>query len=965
MDLPRILGRLRAMRRLFSSACTPLRESAPGGWVKSRACAGLILCVLAASHAQTALPTGDQASLRDQRDAHAIDLPLKVMTGNPQTTPGKLAVEELRSYFGKILTNPWKVVEPAATPMLVVGTPASNPLIRQLIQQGTLVLPQGKNADQGYAIKTVDKTIYVAASTEIGLLYGCYGLLEEYGAFFQISGDCLPDRAAFQPKALNISVAPVFKYRGIMPWDNFLCGASGYNEEDWQELIMRATRMKLNKLDLHFYPGYVYYNEVWNGKAVAPQWCAQPNDFAPQGKPGARAFGGMKLFCVRTWEQNKGDPLKQAEDAQATLRRVIDYSHDRGWVVVAGFALMGPVGGDFVMTKKSVDSAGGWNTPDPLQEKNIELSLQRYRRLQQIYPNADYYWMWQSEAGGPLCREVGAELGAKEMRQRYAYWGDPRRAGDIDYAYLFWKVAQRLTPEERARLATGGWDIQHLFPGIDQDFPNEIIFASLNDAYPQSAVKEAENYKVAQHGRRAWMIAWWEFDGNEWFPQFRTSWHEKKYKKAVEFGVESVSLLGWKLSAIEHHVRYLAEFSWNPTLSAKDFYRHFVERIYGQAGAEQIASLYDVYDEWEARTPPATPADDRPMLLGAGWCSLALPDLPFAKSALSGDKWKHVVMRAGKIIEWQQRLLEEDLKSIALLRAILPSLTPAGQSWAKLLINRLEFRKIYLQAVQTSNRALLIYNEVASAQGLRAGAKAAQQETAKALRLAAQAIEKYAEEVRNRGDLGLIGQLNVQFYDIIAQLDSRFQSDSPYLTLDWKALRMIVRHRSNLTNSNCWPARDGVAELTTFIDQGNPAIRLALAGTPGAKLGSRFIRNDPIDLKEQPLMDFCLRTGTEEPVALMFQIDGKDEWFELDLVGAQGYRHADSINPALEINDGKWHRVTWNLQKLVAERIDPNIKSIKNLIVGTWANPQQPVVVEFKNVCFGSLNQLDGVELNR
>ena len=618
------------------------------------------------------------------------------------------------------------------------------------------------------------------------------------------------------------------------------------------------------------------------------------------------------------------------------------------------------------MTKKSGDPArGGWNTPDPLQEKNVELSLQRYRRLRQIYPNADYYWMWQTEAAGVGGREVGVEPGAKEMRGKYAHWGDANRAGDVDYAYLFWQVAQRLTPEERARLATGGWDIQHLFPGLDQDLPKETIFASLNNAYPAAAVKEVDNYKVAQHGRRAWMIAWWEFDGNEWFPQFRASWHEMEYKKAAEFGVEGVSLLGWKLSGIEHHVRYLAEFSWNPTLSAKDFYRQFVERIYGKAGAEKIASLYSIYDEWEARTPPASPGDDRPMLLGAGWCSLALPDVPFAKGALAADPWKHVVMRAGKIVKWQQQLLEEDRKSVALLQSVLPSLALSGQSWARLLMNRLEFRILYLQAVQALNNSFMVYDQVANAQGLQAGAKAAKQETAKALQLAAQAIEKYAEVVRNRGDLGLIGQLNVQFYDVIAQLDAGFQLDSPYLTLNWTALRMVVGHRSDLTTTNGWPMRDGVAELTPFTDQGSPAIRVALAGTPNARLGSRFVRTDAIDLEQQPLMDFCLRTTTQEPVAFMFQIEGKDDWFELDLVGTQGYRKTDRINETLEINDGQWHRVTWNLRKLVAERIDPNIKSIKTLILGTWANPQKPVVVEFKNVCFGSFNKLDGVEVNQ
>ena len=74
----------------------------------------------------------------------AEDLPLTVATGEPQTPPGRLAVEELRNYLGKIFTNPLKLAERADTPMLVLGTPASNPLIRQMVEQGKTGSAQGQ-----------------------------------------------------------------------------------------------------------------------------------------------------------------------------------------------------------------------------------------------------------------------------------------------------------------------------------------------------------------------------------------------------------------------------------------------------------------------------------------------------------------------------------------------------------------------------------------------------------------------------------------------------------------------------------------------------------------------------------------------------------------------------------------------------------------------------------------------------
>jgi hypothetical protein len=400
-------------------------------------------------------------------------------------------------------------------------------------------------------------------------------------------------------------------------------------------------------------------------------------------------------------------------------------------------------------------------------------------------------------------------------------------------------------------------------------------------------------------------------------------------------------------------------------LSAKDFYRQFAERIYGKAGTEKFASLYDIYDEWEARTPPATPGDDRPMLLGAGWCALALPDVPFTQDGLMSDKWKHTVKRAGKILEVQQQLLNEDRKSLEVLESVISELAPSGQSWAKLLKNRLEFRVLYLQSVMALNQSFEIYDQVSNVQGIKAGAKEAYKASSQSLKLAAESIEKYADDVRNRGDLGLIGQLNIQFYDLIARQNSQFQLDSLYVTIDWKALRMNVAFRSNLSDVKCWPLRDGVAGVETFTDEGKPALRVSLAGTSAARWGSRFIRSGVIDLEKEPLMDFYVRTSSKDAVALMFQIEGSNDWYEIDILGEQNFKQIDTINPILGLNDGQWHRVTWNLQKLVTEKIGKDVKSIKNLIVGTWTNPKTPVVIEFKDVCFGSFNQLDGQEVDR
>lgn len=49
----------------------------------------------------------------------------------------------------------------------------------------------------------------------------------------------------------------------------------------------------------------------------------------------------------------------------------------------------------------------------------------------------------------------------------------------------------------------------------------------------------------------------------------------------------------------------------------------------------------------------------------------------------------------------------------------------------------------------------------------------------------------------------------------------------------------------------------------------------------------------------------------------MFQLDlGSQVWYALNLIGVQErYSQADTL-PADVINDGQWHRVTWDLQRV-------------------------------------------------
>lgn len=903
-------------------------------------------------------------------DVNAADK-ISISVGDGSSPLVRLSLSETRRYFSAVFTNRIQMSESVHEPDIVLGTPDSNPLVKEAVSAGKLVLPIGKNSDQGYALKTIGKTIYVAGHTDQGVLYGLYELLERYGVYYQISGERLPDKSAFTVKNLDICVSPIFKYRGLLPWDNFLCGMSGYNFSDYKDLVDRAARMKLNMIQFHFYSGMAFFTEEWKGKPIAPTCIGMPVDvFRPKGTVGAAAFKGDGIFGSKPYVDHIGNPRKQAEAVQSMMRKVIDYSHTRGFTTCVGFELMSPAYGDFTLTDKPSDGNGGMNLINPLDAHNVDLSVKRLRDLMQTYPKSDYYWMWQSEARGFLSRNVGRESGAAEMRKKYAYWtkespvwGGNVPGGDIDYAYLFREVVTRLTSGERSRIATGGWNVEHLFPGIDRDFPREITFASLNSFVPDTAIDyQIEDYRVAKDGRPAWMIDWWEFDGEQWFPQFRAGWQEKMYRRCADFGVEGVTLLGWKLSGIEHNIRYLSEFSWNPQLTAKDFYAEYVSKVYGPK-SKALANIYDAYDAAANRNPSSSPTPFAPefMYLSPGWSALVLLPLPGMTSGLDDPTWRATVVdNAPKYLTAVERLRETDRQAISALNKELPDMHEQGKAYAAMMINRFEVRDLYLQSLEEIVRAQMRYDEIGREQGIGAARKAILKQIDNAADLMGKCVQKYSEVICNRGDQGVVAQMTEQYYNPIKQYgDALTDKSAKYATLDWTAFRLHPTITFDFSGNPPWGFRDGKVGITTCMVDGRPTLVLEIGGD-GTPFHSAVIYNGSIDLKTTPFLDFRIRTTSQEPLAIMFQVEGRSgEWEALNIIGKETlYPSRDALIFGA-VNDGAWHRVTWDLKRLASEQFGSGQFKISNLIVGSWEKFSLPIVVEFQSFALGKRNTLD------
>ena len=136
------------------------------------------------------------------------------------------ATDELRRGLGGLLARPIAVTAaPAADGAILIGTPASSPLIR------TLNLPLQNLGREGFLIRSASvaghRVTVIAGNSDIGVLYGAFRLLRLVQTRHPVAN-------------LDLSDAPRVELRMLDHWDNLdrhvVRGYAGLSLWDWQTL---------------------------------------------------------------------------------------------------------------------------------------------------------------------------------------------------------------------------------------------------------------------------------------------------------------------------------------------------------------------------------------------------------------------------------------------------------------------------------------------------------------------------------------------------------------------------------------------------------------------------------------------------------------------------------------------------------------------------------------------------------
>ncbi|NSW55849.1 MAG: hypothetical protein HPY44_07550 [Armatimonadetes bacterium] len=487
----------------------------------------------------------------------------------------KQAATELSGYLERLSRTPVPVVSHAASGDRVVLeiTPDEDGL-----------------GPEGYRIRSVDApagaVVTITGATEQGVLFGAYRLLQEYGIGFYFDGDALPASPPSDFLRPEVDGSPVFAIRGSLPWYNFLNSPTTWDDQDFRFFADQIVRSGQNFIGFHSYDhepfaAYQYDGQVIGGQPLMTTarriWGTSPlrvDDFG---------FGTGRLFPGEYWgsdvARQPGSREERITAAKQLLARGLEYASARGVRTCLGFE----VGGD---------------PSNPAEQRRFRARL---LQLLKDYPMLDYVWLWQPEGMSmqgstpPAPRSPAGRL-YREWQESFGEIEDPARKWEgirvATYARLARDLMDHAAPH--VKLVLSGWGGDHwlhvsdYFPCWDRVLDKRIIFAALDDIRVGPTV--SRNYALPQD-RERWAIPWYEYDGDQWFPQANVHIFADTVRDARAKGCQGLLGIHWRTKEVGESQAYVARAAWHPEQTLESFYADYARRRFGEGLAEEMAAI--------------------------------------------------------------------------------------------------------------------------------------------------------------------------------------------------------------------------------------------------------------------------------------------------------------------------------------------------------------------------------------
>lgn len=427
---------------------------------------------------------------------------------------------------------------------------------------------------------------------------------------------------------------PSFSIRGLLPWHNFECGPSAWNESDYRQYLDRMESLGLNFIGFHCYTGgaerYAAYVEplirliyrditpqAFLDYSLSSRWGYRPlaladfvfnsNQFV-HAPAGAAAFGSDAAVLSR-------DNEEQYRRTQELMGRVLILAHERGIRMAMGFEF-GIHPPEFASIVPPESVIRGAMVPDPMHPSSCEILHSAIDDILTAYPGIDYIWLWLHEhtmfVGSPQLQGAFAEL-YRQQAPLFRQYGDEASAftGVWSLAYIQKAYAYIKNRAPQTKIAIAGWgggnQLMPVLQGLDKLLPQEIIFTCLNPSQGQEP-QPAFMAEIAKH-RPVWAIPWLEGDKSLWHLQPRVTLLREQVKLAAQQNLAGVVAIHWRTDDIRMNMDAFARFADRPddTVSVSTLYRQDIAQQYGAAAVAPLLPLLTAMDREQWYSPVESP----------------------------------------------------------------------------------------------------------------------------------------------------------------------------------------------------------------------------------------------------------------------------------------------------------------------------------------------------------------------
>ncbi|MFQ3548916.1 MAG: alpha-glucuronidase family glycosyl hydrolase, partial [Armatimonadota bacterium] len=533
------------------------------------------------------------------------------------------AISDLQRYISEVngitpnlkYTELWKL---STTECIMIGLDDDNEIIQKLD------IDKSSINEQGYIIYPTEingnKVLVITAKTDIGLFNGIYGLLRWAGFGFYLGSESIPNSIPEIMPNNPIIKSPALKTRGVLPWYNFLNSPTNWNPIDYRSFVDLLVRSGANFIGFHTYDHEPFGAYEDDGKMVLGKRLQNTSESVWGTTPMQTRDFPYRLSNIFSNEYfgaesslNIRDNDIAIKEEQRILSDAFRYAKQRGLKTCIGIEYSG----------------------NPFDKNTQNAFTIRFQNLIKTYPDCDYIWIWQPEAVGAsgykivkneesiesdlmypfdninkyncLRRDLFKRI--VDLKEAYNHLirldnlGKTNRANEAvrmeQFTMLAYNQLQKFDNPPKLIISGWGGDKRLLsaeyYEGLDKILPKDIIFSSLDNIIPLPYVDKI--YSELPKTRERWPIPWIEYDGDQWQPQPYVYVYEQMMKNILDSGSQGVLGIHWRTKDLDENYSYMIEKSWNPNLSADDFFEQYSASRYGKDIADEMAVIHKELDK--------------------------------------------------------------------------------------------------------------------------------------------------------------------------------------------------------------------------------------------------------------------------------------------------------------------------------------------------------------------------------